>query len=89
MKEDAWETLCDLSEVAMPETLDHLLLDASALTRILDLDAAVQYMISCCTGAFMLHAVQSEAFLTALEASPYKERVYANEHWAKFLAMVA
>ena len=56
---------------------------------LLSNESAVRYMIYNCTGDFMVSAIKSSVFLTALESSPYKEMVYANEHWAKFLAMVA
>ena len=56
---------------------------------ILNNKDAVNFMVAQCTGDFMATAVNTSAFLTALNSSPYKEKVYANEHWAKFLAMVA
>ena len=56
---------------------------------ILNNESAINYMITQCTGDFMAAAIQSETFLTALNNSPYKTKVYANEHWAKFLNMVA
>lgn len=49
---------------------------------------AVQYMLSTLTGDFMATAIQSNAFLTELNNSPYKDLVYANEHWSKFLNML-
>jgi len=87
-KPDDWQTLCAKAGVSAPSTLDELTADTTALTTILSNKSAVDFMAKRCTGDFMCAAVSTEAFLTALEASVYKEFVYANEHWAKFLAMV-
>lgn len=48
---------------------------------------AVNFMVRRCTGDFMSTAITNSTFLTALESSPYREKVYENKHWAKFLAM--
>lgn len=49
---------------------------------------AVRHMVFNCTGDFMIASVRSDTFLTALANSQYREMVYVNEHWTKFLAMV-
>lgn len=88
LKSDNWSALCSLAGLTVPSTMDELLSDVDAVSAILSNKLSVNYMLLNCTGDFMTSAVVSENFLTALEASPYKEAVYANEHWAKFLAMV-
>jgi len=87
-KEDNWGKLCSMLGVAQPENVSLFFNDKALVESLLDNSYAVFYMINQCTGNFMAAAIQSETFLTALEASPYKDLVYANEHWAKFLAMV-
>ena len=89
LKHDEWEHLGKPIGGITWETMDSLLVDADGLAQILGNETSVRYMVNWCTGDFMASAIQSPAFLTALEASPYKELIYANEHWAKFLAMVA
>ena len=89
VKEDDWTAICDAVGLPIPADLATLMGDAEAFASILSNINAVRTMVSTCTGDFMANAVASETFLAALEASPYKELVYANEHWSKFLAMVA
>ena len=88
LKSDNWSALCSLAGLIAPSTMDELLSNADAVNAILSDKLSVDYMLLNCTGDFMASAVASETFLTALEASPYKDLVYSNEHWAKFLAMV-
>lgn len=88
-KKDNWEELCAFIGEEAPTTVDDLLADSVMLSAILNDVNAVSYMICNCTGDFMAKAVTNSAFLTTLSASAHKETVYANEHWAKFLAMVA
>lgn len=57
-------------------------------TTLLSNEEAIIYMIHNCTGDFMASALQSERFMNALNASEYKDLVYGNEHWAKFLSMI-
>ena len=57
-------------------------------SMILINEKAVEFMIKQCTGEFMASAISSEVFLTALNNSPYKDKIYANEHWSKFLNFV-
>lgn len=56
--------------------------------ELLNNNKAVFYILRQCTGNFMGSAITSEIFMSELDNSPYKDRFYANEHWAKFLAMV-
>ena len=55
---------------------------------LLSNEKTVEFMIKQCTGDFMVSAIQNQTFLTALNNSPFKEKIMANEHWAKFLNMV-
>ena len=88
VKADDWQALCSVAGVSV-STMDALLTNSSALTSILNNKDAVNFMIAQCTGEFMLTAIQSSTFITALNSSPYKAAVQANEHWARFLALVA
>jgi hypothetical protein len=80
-KKDDWEFLSDTAT-----TIDEILADSE---NLLNNKEKVDYMIYNCTGNFMAAAITSETFLMALNNSPYKTKIYANEHWNKFLAMVA
>ena len=88
-KSDDWKTLCKKAGISPPDTLEELVADSAKLAVILGNSSATRFMLMCCTGDFMASAVTSDAFLYALGNSKYKEMVYTNEHWAKFLAMVA
>ena len=70
-------------------TTDTILASSSDIDILLGSERAVRWMCANCTGDFMVKAVQTEAFITAYVSSPYKSIIDANEHWAKFLAMVA
>ena len=87
-KNDEWQVLCSKAGVS-GTSLDTLLTDSSALTSILNNRDAVSFMVARCTGIFMVRAINSSTFLTALNSSPYKAKVQENEHWAKFLTMLA
>lgn len=78
-----WLSKADLSVASLAAVMA----DSAALTTLLSSYAATQYMLLQCTGDVMASAIQSSAFLAALAASPYKDKVYANPHWAKFLKM--
>lgn len=87
-KADDWNAVVELAGITAsnisdvvdnPDNCATLLANQSAVTR----------MIYTCTGDFMASAIASSTFLEALNASPYKELIYGNPHWAKFLAMVA
>ena len=82
---DDWTTLASLAGVEAT-TIEELLLNSGLL---LSNKKAVEYMMYNCTGDFMANAVVSETFLTALNNSQYKTLIMANEHWSKFLSMVA
>lgn len=87
VQEDDWQTWLSkagLSAASLAEVMS----DSIALTTLLSSYAATQYMLLQCTGEVMASAIQSAAFKAALAASQYKDKVYANPHWAKFLAMV-
>jgi hypothetical protein len=84
-KADNWSELASKAGLSA-SSISNLLTKSSTILNNKD---AVEFMIYQCTGDFMASALQNSTFLTALESSPYKEAVYANEHWAKFLAMVA
>lgn len=87
VKEDEWEELLTIAGVDSVD-VSTLVNDREKMAEILSNLPAVHHMVSCCTGLFMVKAVQSTVFLNALATSQYKEIVYANEHWAKFLAAV-
>lgn len=84
-KADDFATVCDLAGVSA-NTISEAI---EKTATILNNRRAVFAMTKLCTGDFMVSAVLSETFLSALASSPYKEIVYANKHWARFLAMVA
>lgn len=84
-KSDDWESLANLAGVTA-SSIDDILTNSGTL---LNNENAVKFMIYNCTGDFMVSAIQSSTFLTALNNSPYKTLIQANEHWNKFLNMVA
>ena len=87
-KPDDINTLCSKAGVA-PTDLETLIADTASITAILNSASAVKFMVKNCTGDFMASFVASSTCLALLETSPYKTLVQSNEHWAKFLAMVA
>lgn len=91
VKQDNWQELCTIaglnsSDYASEETL---CANSTAITQILSNANAVEYMIKQCTGTFMYYFVRSSTCLTALNNSTNKTKIHANEHWSKFLNMVA
>lgn len=84
-KEDDWQTLANLAGITATSIEDIL----TNSTTLLSNKKAVEFMIYNCTGDFMASAIQSDTFLSALNNSKYATLIQANEHWAKFLAMVA
>lgn len=84
-KADDWLTLSEKAGITATSIDDILTNSGTLLTN----KEAVEFMIYNCTGDFMASAIKSETFLTALNNSPYKTKILANEHWAKFLSMVA
>lgn len=90
-KKDDWQTLCSKAGLNPTDYNNEntLCKDTTAISTILSNQSAVQYMIYNCTGSFMAYFVVRETCLTALNNSPYKTLIQANEHWNKFLNMVA
>lgn len=82
----AWLSAADL-DAGSYGSLNDVMQDAAALGVLLASRAAASYMIFQCTGSVMVSAIQSRTFLEALDSSPYKDKIYANEHWGKFLTM--
>ena len=87
LKSDDWQTWLSKAGLSAASLAD-VMRDSTALTTLLSSHVATQYMLLQCTGDVMVSAIQSAAFKAALAASPYKDKIYANSHWAKFLAMV-
>lgn len=85
IKNDDWQTLANIAGITAVSIDDILTNSATLLSN----ENAVEFMIKQCTGSFMTSAIQSSTFLTALNNSAYKTIIMANEHWAKFLNMVA
>ena len=89
-KEDDFRTLASIADITtgtiVNVSINDILLQSS---KLLSNEEAVKFMLSKCTGSFMVKAVTNSTFLTALNESPYKTLVWANEHWVKFLNMVA
>ena len=85
VKEDDWQTLAGIAGITA-SSIDDILTNSETL---LSSKEAVSFMIKQCTGDFMVSAIQSSTFLTTLNNSEYKTKIYANEHWSKFLSMVA
>lgn len=83
--EDDWQTLANLAGITAT-SIEEVLINSETL---LSNENAVLFMVHNCTGNFMLAAIQSDTFLNALNNSPFKTIIYANEHWSKFLTMVA
>ena len=90
-KQDDWQKLCTTAGLNSSDYTDEdtLCTDSSAITTILNNEKAVEFMIYNCTGSFMSAFISSSTCLTALNNSQYKTIVQANEHWNKFLSMVA
>lgn len=84
-KSDDITTLAEKAGITA-SSIDDIL--AASETLLANRDA-VKFMVKQCTGDFMASAIINDTFLTALNSSKYKSVVQANEHWVKFLAMVA
>lgn len=91
LKQDEWHTLCAKAGLNSDDYTDEATLcaDSTAITAILSSKSAVQYMIYNCTGSFMGEFIANDNCLTALNNSPYKTIIQANEHWNKFINTVA
>lgn len=82
-KSDDYITLAEHANITATSIAD-ILTNSEILLNNKD---AVNFMLKQCTGDFMAAAIQNSTFLTALENSPYKTIIQANEHWNKFLNM--
>lgn len=91
LKKDNWQELCTIAGLTPSDYADEITLCANgtAITTILSNKKAVEFMIYNCTGSFMGEFVASSTCLTLLNNSQFKTLIMANEHWAKFLNMVA
>ena len=91
VKGDNWQELCTIAGLDQSNFADEnaLCSDNIAITTILNNEKAVNFMIYNCTGTFMYYFIRNSNCLTALNNSQYKTMIQANEHWAKFLSMVA
>ena len=90
-KQDNWQELCTIAGLNSSNYADETALcaDSTAIATILNSQDAVNFMIYNCTGTFMCEFVANSTCLTALNESSYKTIIQANEHWNKFLNMVA
>lgn len=90
-KRDNWQELCAFAGLDFSEYVDEATLcaDSTAMSTILNNEETIKYMICNCTGTFMMEFINSDTALTKLNNSTYKTLVQANEHWNKFLNMVA
>ena len=85
LKKDDWQKLAQKAGITATYIDDILTNSATLLSN----KEAVNFMLYNCTGDFMASAIHSEAFLSALNNSPFKTKILANEHWAKFLAFAS
>ena len=83
-KRDNWRTLARIAGLT-PTTMAALIQNAST---ILANEDAVDYMITKCTGDFMINALMNSTFKTALDSSTYKATILANDFWGKFYGIV-
>ncbi len=51
--------------------------------------SALEWMVLNCTGDFMISALVNSNFVNAMNASSNKTIVTANEHWARFIALLS
>ena len=82
-KADNWQELASKAGLTVSSISDLLTQSSTLLAN----KSAVEYMIYNCTGDFMTMAVSNSTFTTALDSSTYKNMIYGNEHWNKFLTM--
>ena len=83
LKDDDWQTLASKAGITASSISD-ILTQSSTLLSVED---AVNFMVSQCTGTFMVEAVNNSTFLTALGQSQYSTEINDNIHWNKFLSM--
>lgn len=82
-REDEYKILANMSGISN-YSVDVVLANSS---EILNKKDSVNFMVRRCTGVFMVQAVMNTVFLSALKTSAYKDIVYSNKHWNKFLNM--
>lgn len=80
--------LIAITGLPVPESLDALVADTTALKTIFKNERAVRFMTTQCTGDFMCSVIGNSTALELLQQSLYYTLIQANEHWAKFLAML-
>ena len=51
--------------------------------------SALNWMVLNCTGDFMINALSNTNFINAMNTSPNKTILLANEHWARFIALLS
>lgn len=61
----------------------------SNATDLFEDTQALNYMALNCTGDFMISALSNSNFINAMNSSPNKEILLANEHWARFIALLS
>lgn len=86
-KPDDWQTLCLLAGVAAPASVTDLVADTEALTGIFNNESAAVFAAKNCTGEFMATCLTSPDAISVINASEYRDVVYASADWAKFLAV--
>lgn len=91
LKQDNWQELCAIAGLTSSDYTDEATLcaNSTAISTILNNKEAVKYMIYNCTGTFMTEFINSSVALEELNNSTFKTTIQANEHWNKFLNMVA
>lgn len=89
VKSDNWQKWTEIGGITGFTDINALVNDSSSMTALMSNETAVRYMVKQMTGDAMFAILNSEIAMSALDNSPYKSLVQANEHWAKFLAMVA
>ena len=67
-------------------TISEILNNASSL---FDDTVALNWMVLNCTGDFMISALSNSNFVNAMNISSNKTILTANEHWAKFIALLS
>lgn len=91
VKQDNWQELCDIAGLNSSDYTDEaeLCTNSDAINTILQNEKAVDYMVYFCTGTFMYNFIRNSANITAINSSPYYDKILNNEHWNKFINMVA
>ncbi len=67
-------------------TISEILSNGSSL---FDDTIALNWMVLNCTGDFMISALSNSNFINAMNVSPNKTILTANEHWARFIALLS